>query len=887
MAQSTLEPQGRPDSQGAVRTVREPATGAGRARRLLRLAGSLFGLAVFGLALWVLHDALRVYHYRELVAAFSALPAWALVASLALTAAGYLVLAGYDLLALRFIGRTMSLPGVATTAFIANALGNNFGNTLIAGAAVRYWIYTSRGLSAEQIARVVVLCSVGFWLGFFFLSGMFLTFDPTDLPVAVPLGGLSTRPLGIGVLLVLAGYLGVSAWGGTLRIGGRPIRLPSPLLTLGQIVVASLDLCLMAAAFYALVPAAANLTYTQCLAAFLVALVAGNVSLVPGGLGVFESVMIVLLASRVGTLELTTALLAFRGIYFILPLFVAVSLSAARGAALHVPRLRRLLAHGARWLTALAPQLLAAVTFVSGAILLFSGALPATAGRLTRLHEYLALPVIEASHFVASLAGAALLLLARGLQRRLDGAWLLAVVLLGTSSALSLAKGWDFEESILLGIACVVLLPFRRQFYRSSSLLGELFSNAWAAAIAIVLVGSAWLVLFAQTHEAYSDEPWWRFGLHAESSRSLRATVGAVALIALFALGRLLRPLRIEALAPSTADIERARPLVERSLLTYANLVFRGDKALLFSEAGDAFLMYGRKGRSWIGMGDPIGAEAGVRELLWRFRDLCDRYDGWCVFFEVHAKRREQYADLGLSLTPLGQEARVDLARFAIDTPTHKDLRQTRARLLRRGCAFEILPREAVPQALPGLAGISDAWLAEKATHEKGFSNASFDVDYLENFPVAVVRSEGRLVAFANLWLGAEHEELSVDLMRHLPDAPNGTMDFLFAELLLWGRAAGYRWFNFGTAPLSGLDTQPGAPVWKRVGTFLYRHGEHFYNFEGLRRFKAKFDPVWTPVYLASPGGLALAPVLVDVTAIIAGSVTGIVGKRGAARDRS
>jgi len=119
-----------------------------------------------------------------------------------------------------------------------------------------------------------------------------------------------------------------------------------------------------------------------------------------------------------------------------------------------------------------------------------------------------------------------------------------------------------------------------------------------------------------------------------------------------------------------------------------------------------------------------------------------------------------------------------------------------------------------------------------------------------------------------------------VDLMRHLPDAPNGTMDFLFTELLLWGRQEGYRWFNFGMAPLSGLDRQAGPRLWHRFGNFVYRHGEHFYNFHGLRRYKEKFDPVWTPLYLASPGGIALAAILIDVTALIAGSVTGIVLKQ-------
>ncbi|MBV8343218.1 MAG: DUF2156 domain-containing protein, partial [Gammaproteobacteria bacterium] len=109
-----------------------------------------------------------------------------------------------------------------------------------------------------------------------------------------------------------------------------------------------------------------------------------------------------------------------------------------------------------------------------------------------------------------------------------------------------------------------------------------------------------------------------------------------------------------------------------------------------------------------------------------------------------------------------------------------------------------------------------------------------------------------------------------VDLMRFGADAPRGAMDYLFIELMLWAQRAGYRWFNLGMAPLSGLEAHPLAPAWHRVGNFIFRHGEHFYNFEGLRRYKSKFAPEWEPRYLAARGGIALPRVLVDVSVLIA-----------------
>jgi phosphatidylglycerol lysyltransferase len=94
----------------------------------------------------------------------------------------------------------------------------------------------------------------------------------------------------------------------------------------------------------------------------------------------------------------------------------------------------------------------------------------------------------------------------------------------------------------------------------------------------------------------------------------------------------------------------------------------------------------------------------------------------------------------------------------------------------------------------------------EKVAREKGFSLGFFTKQYISRFPIAVVRRGSRIIAFANIWEGAGKDELSIDLMRYLPDSPEGIMDYLFVELLLWGGRQGYEWVNLGMAPLSGLD---------------------------------------------------------------------------------
>jgi phosphatidylglycerol lysyltransferase len=186
--------------------------------------------------------------------------------------------------------------------------------------------------------------------------------------------------------------------------------------------------------------------------------------------------------------------------------------------------------------------------------------------------------------------------------------------------------------------------------------------------------------------------------------------------------------------------------------------------------------------------------------------------------------------------------------------------------------------RADVAAILPQLRAVSDAWLAEKNTGEKRFSLGFFDERYLMNFDCGVVRRGGAVVAFANLWRGGANE-LSVDLMRYNGDAPKGVIDYLLIECMLWGKAQGYHWFNLGMAPLSGLEEHVLAPTWHKLGRMVQRYGEMFYPFEGLRKYKEKFLPVWRPRYLAAPDGLAMAGALLDVTALISGGVGKVLRK--------
>jgi phosphatidylglycerol lysyltransferase len=405
------------------------------------------------------------------------------------------------------------------------------------------------------------------------------------------------------------------------------------------------------------------------------------------------------------------------------------------------------------------------------------------------------------------------------------------------------------------------------------------FTPQWVLGLAVVILFILWVGLLAHRHVEYTSDLWWTFGFKAHAPRMLRASLVVIVIAVTFVTLNLLSP----GVPPAEETLATAEDRVQRALAlspsAAGSLALLGDKRFLFHPTADAFVMYQVSGRSWISMGDPIGAPDQAAELAWAFRELCDRHGGWSVFYEVPASSMPIYVDMGLALLKLGEEARVALPSFGLEGSARADLRQTHRRAVRDGASFEIVPAPLSPALIEEMRGVSDAWLSAKSAGEKGFSVGYFDATYLAHFPVALVRSGGRIVAFANVWTTTTRDELSVDLMRYLDGAPKGVMDYLFVELMLWGRAQGYQWFNLGMAPLAGLEQRPLAPAWHRLASLLYRYGENFYNFEGLRRYKEKFDPVWEPHYLATPGGIALPRVLANVTTLIAGGVREIVRK--------
>ncbi|MEH1786456.1 MAG: lysylphosphatidylglycerol synthase domain-containing protein [Nostoc sp.] len=288
---------------------------------------SLFGLLLLVLSLWAIASELRQYNYRDILNSLAAIPKSRLSWAIWLTALGYLVMIGYDLLGFNYINRSLSWNKIAFTSFISSAFSNTIGFALLTGSAIRYRFYSNWGVSVVAIAQVIAFANFTFWLGMFAVAGLIFVINPLTIPTQLHLPFATVRPIGVIFLLLIAIYLLGSIFiRQPLTIRQQEFRFPSLPISLAQIAISGFDWILAAAVLYAILPSNIPLSYLDFLGIYLLGMFAGVVSNIPGGLGVFETVMLLFLSDKISAAAVLGSLLAYRGIYYFLPLLIAAGL---------------------------------------------------------------------------------------------------------------------------------------------------------------------------------------------------------------------------------------------------------------------------------------------------------------------------------------------------------------------------------------------------------------------------------------------------------------------------------------------------------------------------------------------------------------------------------
>ncbi len=838
-------------------------------KKLFGHIGALLSVIIVCVALSVMYNTLQTISFSDVTSTVQELSYSSLLLGFAITTVSYFIVTGYDVVALRHIQRRIPYSRAALSAFLASTFGNNIGFAILTGTSLRYRIYSPVGLTALDIAGVSTMCALTTILGMSFVFSIAMLMGSGDFsPEGIPIPASYLKSVSIVLLSLIGGYIVYSMFRPiTFRSQNWTFRMPGAKTVAAQIVLATTNLSLVATLIFVLLPENTNVAYMGFLGVFAMALIAGSASNVPGGIGVFESVILLGLP-EISPAALLGSILLFRCIYYLTPLGIAALLLVYHEAERQKHRLEEIHDSTLDVLDEIGPHLMSLIILLAGVILLFSGCIPAGFDR-NQSALWIPLIFVEIAHLTGAAAGIGLLITARGISRRLTSTFNLTLKLLFIGIITSLIKGLGYSEAIALGTILALLWYTRSEFHRSATLFEEGFPVEWVSLLSIILSVTIWLGLFSFKDIPYSNSLWLSFSYDDDYGRFLRSLIAVFGISGIVTYINLLRPDPLPEL-PEAIIMDRIHQIIIKESNLLANLAYLGDKRILFSHSGNSFIMYQVQGKSWIALGDPIGSKDEYSDLIWSFRGLCDRYSAQPVFYMVNERNLSEYDELNLSIERIGDEAVMPLENFSLKEEMHNDLFEVRKKVINQGIRVEVVGGTQLKKFMPDLEKISKSWLKSKNIKEMGFSRGFFASDYVEKFSCIIATHDKKPVAFALIWTTSEKLELGLDLLRFHEQAPIEIMDYLNIEAMLWGKQQGYQNYNLGVAPLPGLNDHPLSPLWHRVGDLMYKQsGSQSNSIDDFRNEDEKYHPAWLPKYIISPGGAKTPRILRDIGKLI------------------
>lgn len=766
----------------------------------------------------------------------------------------------YDGIIINILGLDMTKKKLIERSLVANAFSNLLGFGGLIGLMIRTSFYQSQKIERKRLLTTIASVSLFYLTGISLLSWIILA-GYRDIPLLVNTKWLYLAVLAVGIYLpVLLFVLRRNKKDVTLDI---PTRFKLVIVSLCEWGAIFIVICLLAYILHI------QIGFHELFPVFIIASCAGIMSMIPGGLGSFDLVFI-WGTDHLGIQDekILVLLMLYRIGYLFIPFLISVILYVKdywekwNQAWDDLPNsIVRSVCH----------FLLTGLIFASGLILLLSASVPGILERLRIVENFLSFPIMNVSHQLSVAAGFVLLGLSRGIEYKVKRAYHLTMAILTAAAILSLFKGLDYEETIFLLIVAVLLRMAKRRFYRKSYVL------TWGKTIfdiaILILITSIYVVigyLNLPSSKVSMPTKLMPYVISDYQDLFLSAMIGLLIAVCVFAAGYVMRNPRKLAFQETKAQEEKILEHLKKyrgNVLTH--LIFLHDKYIFWNSKGNVLFPYQKYADKLVILGDPVGDQKDFFAAVEEFQYIADLHGYTPVFYEVSMNMLPYLHESGFDFFKLGEEGFVELQSFSLSGKKMKGARAVVNKLKRENCTFEIVKPPFSHELFSQLKEVSDDWL--QGRREKGYSLGFFQESYLNLADIAILKNENNdIIAFASLMpIYDEHHTISVDLMRFKQYAPSGTMDYMFLLLFEWAKTKGYERFNLGMAPLANVGLSRFSFLTEKIASQIYLHGQFFYHFKGLRRFKKKYANIWEPKYMAFRKKSSLPITMMQVALLI------------------
>lgn len=809
-------------------------------KRLIKILIAPLGVLIFITAIMLLSNEMKNYSYQEILDTLKAIQSFKIIIALTLALMYYLILGGYDVVAFKYIGIPLKFKNVVFTCFVSNALGNNTGYSMLFGGSIRYRLYSLYNVSMTNVTKVLFFSSATIWFGLLVIGGFVFTFFPVNFGDN-KFFFVSSRPLGILFLFIVLTYTALSILkSNPIKFLKWKITFPNIKITLWQMLLATADWILASCALFVLLPAG-EIPYITLLQIFLIAQMLGILSQVPGGMGVFETAIVMMLPSATESSSVMGALLAYRATFYFFPLGIALTLLAGHEFLRARKRFKVLARFYGGRMASVVPQAISISIFFSGVIILFSGVTTVSSSIIQRLVEYIPLFILDLLHFSISIMGVMLLFISRGLLLRIKKAYSTAIILLSLLFPLALINGYGYEKILALIVILALIIPAKKYFYRTNlSIMTPKINLVWFSALAVVFITSSWLGFYVYKQDIYSwNNLFTSLFSASDASRSLRVCIAMAVIIIMVLLSEIFKRYRYKQVHINNENIKK---ISQSSKYVYGKYAFCNKN--IFDLNSNSFIMYSQINNSTIVFGDPVGDSLSNRELIWNFKEMTDFKNTQPTFLYLGYKNLKVYEDIGLEIASFGVDANVALDSFSRDQKSLSEIKDTADKMKDDGYVFEILDTDEFEKIKKHIGFIDYQWRQDFGE----IKNKMFDIDYNSADKFIVVKKDNFISAYAYMLLSADKYEVFVSNVRYTSDCGKDILPFILFNAVCHAKDSGYKWFNLGLTPSDEIILDDDFV--KKAKIFVF--SEHFkYDMNALTEFKRKFNPVWKKKYVA------------------------------------
>ena len=607
---------------------------------------------------------------------------------------------------------------------------------------------------------------------------------------------------------------------------------------------------------------------------FTLASVAGIISLLPGGIGSFDLVILSgLQYYGVAAEHVLATLILYRIFYYFMPLVMGIvvtlliQLQSEKGplSRVNINKIKGMVNQTSN----ITNLLIRVLVLLSGVILLVSALVPGIESRIKIAAKLLSFPILQLSHQLSISIGILLIIIAREIGMKVKRAYHLTFYLLLWGGLFTFLKGFDYEEAIFIGIVLLLLKMSKDSFNRKSLPFNWMRTllNVIVAFIGVVIYINLKHVILNDFLQKYNFAIIFKKGTFNERYSGI---IAYVSLIIFLIIWQRSKPKIKNDKRYETFNEEKFERLLNKYGGHYlSHLAYLNDKHIFGAAADKVAIVYEKSHNIIVVLGDPIGETKSFSEGISQFQSFIDEYGYKSAFYQASESMLPIYHDHGYNFFKLGETALVDLEGFDLTGSKKKDFRNILSRFKRDGYVFELFT--TLPDNLfAPLKKISDEWLEGRG--EMGFSLGRFDERYLKHSPIGIIKeiATDEIIAFASIMPSYNgNQSASIDLMRFKKETPNSTMTFLILNLLISYKENEYKLFNLGMAPLSNVGKTQSAHSSEKIARLVTHYGRHFYSFDGLRNYKEKFDPKWEARYLAYEEMALLPSSLIEATILI------------------